>query len=145
MLVSATKSRMILERLASLLGSPFLPVQEVIAREVGCDQPFISRAANRRLIRITDRVTELRRYAIMRIRAERLAGHAASANKRQTDQGIDGDYADEAVSGLHMYLADGYDARLIVEQIAVLRRAQRIRRPGIPPSSQRRAAMELAR
>ncbi|AYJ86387.1 hypothetical protein D3Y57_10960 [Sphingomonas paeninsulae] len=159
---------MILKRLALLLESPFLPVQEVIAREVGCDQPFVSRAANRRLIRITDRVTHLRRYAVMRVRAERVAHHASEAGDRwrgakdankastsdprarstieeRADQEVVGDYASEAVNGIHMYLADGYDARLIVEQIAVLRRAQQIRRPGSPHSSLGRTTMDLSR
>jgi hypothetical protein len=168
MATDVKKSRMILKRLALLLESPFLPVQELIAREVGCDQPFVSRAANRRLIRITDRVTDLRRYAVMRVRAERIAANVSSAGDRwrgtkdagkvgtpeshgrssikgRPNKEDVGDYASEALSGIHMYLADGYDARLIVEQIAVLRRAQRIRRTGNLHSSKGRAVVELPR
>jgi hypothetical protein len=62
------------------------------------------------------------------------------ANREAVD-----DYASEAVNGIHMYLADGYDARLIVEQIAVLRRAQRIRRTGNPHSSQGGTTVEMSR
>lgn len=39
-------------------------------------------------------------------------------------------YNDDALAGVKAYLKDGYDARLIVEQLAVLRRAQRVRVPG---------------
>src|SRR3546814_8932774 len=36
----------------------------------------------------------------------------------------------EALSDLKAYLNDGYDPRLIVEQLVVLRRAQKLRRRG---------------
>lgn len=148
-----TKPELILSRLAVLLTSGYLPVQEVIAAELGCDQPFISRATNGRLSRITKRVMDLRRYAVMRIRAERQAVRAEidlsrelsspkgrgailhpvsgrRSGKAESRPEIVDDYADRALEGIRMYLNDGYDARLIVEQIAVLRRAQRVRVPG---------------
>ncbi|MEG3143787.1 hypothetical protein U1839_03900 [Sphingomonas sp. RT2P30] len=143
----------VLERLPRMLTSAHLPVQLVIAKAIGADQPFVSRVLNGEVKRVTDRVERLWKYASSRIaEAERavdavadlereslpagdggVAGHAAQPRlqNESTDAFTGSDaYADDALSGVKAYLADGYDPRLIVEQLVVLRRAQQVRRPG---------------
>lgn len=129
-----------------MLASAQLPVQERIAEDLGVDQPFISNARNGRLKRITPRVVRLHEYATMRIAAAAAAQAAADeidaevapAFPSSSSKPIAGNtpssavrrYDDDALAGVKAYLKDGYDARLIVEQLAVLRRAQRVRVPG---------------
>jgi hypothetical protein len=106
----------------------------------------VSNATRGALKRVTDRVTKLYEYASSRIDAERRAQEAA----RSVDEEVggvdraaidaeavapeggppDNPMSDEAMSDLRAYLEDGYDPRLIVEQLVVLRRAQQVRRPG---------------
>lgn len=137
-----------LAELAELLQSPLLPVQSTIAKEIGEDQPFVSNAGRGILKRVTKRVTKLYEYASSRIEAEerarkaarsvddevgRTVGKAAIVNRKaaggeMADAGES--TSDEAMSDLKAYLDDGYDPRLIVEQLVVLRRAQQLRRPG---------------
>ena len=140
----------ILRDLANMLRNPQIPVQARVAADLGVDQPFISNARNGRLKRITPRVRRLFEYASMRVNAAK-AGMAAaeeidaavaagSPKRRQSDSRLGSRlsnpggeakrYDEDALAGIKAYLDDGYDARLIVEQIAVLRRAQRVRRPG---------------
>lgn len=136
-----------LAELAKLLKSPLLPVQSMIAKEIGEDQPFVSNAGRGILKRVTDRVTKLYEYASSRIEAEERAREAARSVDEEVDEtdgpvvGVtmaDGNIveapvdpvSDEAMSDLRAYLDDGYDPRLIVEQLVVLRRAQQLRRPG---------------
>ena len=125
-----------------MLGSAQLPVQERIAQDLGVDQPFISNARNGKLKRVTPRVTKLHEYARMRIEAASIAHTAAneidaeappnpaSPASGKPPSATRHRYAEDALAGVKAYLQDGYDARLIVEQLAVLRRAQRVRVPG---------------
>ena len=142
----STSSRRELEVLSQLLGSSQLPVQQIIAREVGVAQSLVSRARNGKLTRITEKVQRLVDYVHSRIEAEEVAASlavsTAAENAEQQDVGpaiLDADtsksslsssYSKQAIEGVRAYLRDGYDPRLIVEQIAVLRRAQQVRRPG---------------
>lgn len=145
MSVSRDSAERMLSELAEMLASPQLPVQERIAEELEVDQPFISNARNGKLKRVTPRVVRLREYASMRISAALAADEAAAGidaetaappsprSGRTSDAGQQTGarrYEDDAIAGVKAYLQDGYDARLIVEQLAVLRRAQRVRRPG---------------
>lgn len=139
----------VFQRLPRMLRSAHLPVQSVIAKAIDADQPFVSRVLNGEVKRVTNRVERLWRYASSRMaEAERAVdavadlerearppadGGAAGPGRRKppTDTPIGSDvYADDALSGVKAYLADGYDPRLIVEQLVVLRRAQQVRRPG---------------
>lgn len=138
-----------LGRLALMLRSDQMPVQEVIASEVGVAQSLVSRARNGRLRRITLKVRGLIEYAGGRIDAERLAGIVAAAIDAEAAaaNGVDDGavpvakpplrYRKEALDGVRSYLDEGYDPRLVIEQLAVLRRAQRMRRPGPPPKAAR--------
>lgn len=142
----STSSQRELEVLSQLLGSSQLPVQQIIAREVGVAQSLVSRARNGKLTRITEKVQRLVDYVHSRIEAEEVAASlavsTAAENAEQQDVGpaiLDADtsksslstsYSKQAMEGVRAYLRDGYDPRLIVEQIAVLRRAQQVRRPG---------------
>lgn len=142
----STTAESILKELAVMLASPQLPVQERIAKDLGVDQPFVSNARNGKLKRVTPRVIRLREYASMRIDAAAAAKSAAeeidaevestsSTARRRPESRVPSSsavrrYDDDAIAGVKAYLQDGYDARLIVEQLAVLRRAQRVRIPG---------------
>jgi len=142
----STSSQRELEVLSQLLGSSQLPVQQIIAREVGVAQSLVSRARTGKLTRITEKVQRLVDYVHSRIEAEEVAASLAvstaaeNAEQQDVDPAIlDADtsksslfssYSKQAIEGVRAYLRDGYDPRLIVEQIAVLRRAQQVRRPG---------------
>lgn len=142
----STSSQAELDVLARLLGSDQLPVQQAIAKEVGVAQSLISRARNGKLTRITDNVRKLIDYAHSRAGAadlEVIARASVDADVREAELSVDApvvqvskraapvaNYSKEAREGLKAYLKDGYDPRLIVEQLAVLRRAQQVRRAG---------------
>lgn len=142
----STSSQPELDALALLLGSSQLPVQQTIAREIGIAQSLVSRARNGKLTRITEKVRKLIEYAHLRADAAVLATNLAASideefseaanptvqlveQDRSKAQPLD-NYSKEALEGIKTYLKEGYDPRLIVEQLAVLRRAQQVRRPG---------------
>lgn len=128
-----------LRALAEMLKSSAVPNQMAIAKAIGCDQPFISRARAGKIRRITPRVEKLWRYAETRIASmqsnqfSRSGGSAESARlMRRSRVSSSGDDAaakalEEARTSFQQYLDDGYDPRLIVDQINVLRQAQRRR------------------
>jgi hypothetical protein len=145
-----------LAELKMLLASDQLPVQEEVARAVGVHQSLVSRAQNGQLKRLTAKVETLLEYARSRIGAEQTAADAVEpinadqalpsvlsatadqpaigtgtgrAARSRDDPAAEG-YRRQARDGIETYLNDGYDPRLIVEQLVVLRRAQRLRRPG---------------
>jgi predicted XRE-type DNA-binding protein len=146
-----------LAELEMLLASDQLPVQEEVAEAAGVHQSLVSRARNGQLKRITGKVEALLEYARSRVDAEQVAAAAAKAievdlakvpessvaddepvtgtrrsARRRVDAAVDG-YRRQARDGVETYLNEGYDPRLIVEQLVVLRRAQRLRRPGREP------------
>lgn len=145
MRIRGEPDRVVLKELAELLASSQMPVQMHVASEAGVTQSLVSRALNGHLRRVTAKVERLLDYARSRVDAAELAADAAA----EVDEEIDGSPASigsvgtgmrrrpaldgfrrEALKGVEAYLADGYDPRLVVEQLAVLRRAQRMRRPG---------------
>ena len=138
----------ILRELRLLLASDQMPVQEEIARKVEIAQSLVSRALNGRLCRVTDNVARLHAYASSIVGAAELAKIAAAALEAEAEPeeptripGGDAapppspspaTFRSEALRGIESYLADGFDPRLVVEQLAVLRRAQQVRRAGRP-------------
>jgi hypothetical protein len=146
--VSDMADEQILKELARMLTSSLIPVQKRIAADLEVDQPFISNARLGKLRRVTPRVIALFEYARVRI-ASGAAAEAAAAGI-EAELATDGEptsrrrlrhraapYEADALAGVKAYLRDGYDPRLIVEQLAVLRRAQRVRRPGRAPLENR--------
>lgn len=103
-------------RLRALLSEPEIPSQTQIANELMTDQPFVSRAMSGDLKRITKRVVMLRRYAIMRIRNDRSMPSVGKAAPLLSQA---------AMNACLQYLDEGLDARVLVDQIGLLRRAQR--------------------
>lgn len=142
-MMSRREQSIYLQRLATLLKNDLLPVQSEIAREIEEDQPFVSKAECGMLRRVTDRVVKLYEYASSRVDAEARAKVASASADVEAEGGsstspvIDAIRAD-AIKDLNAYLDDGYDPRLIVEQLVVLRRAQRLRRPGRHRGEERR-------
>jgi hypothetical protein len=145
---SAASDSMVLERLAVMLASDQMPVQQVVAHEAGVAQSLVSRARNGKLRRVTAKVRALAEYAGGRIGAEELAAivagvidaEAASASQDAEAVSVGAAklpkrYRKEAMDVIKSYLDDGYDPRLVIEQLAVLRRAQRVRRPGPQPKA----------
>lgn len=120
-----------LVRLAVMLRAAGLPTQAVLADEAGVDQGLVSRARRGQLKRSTHRVARLER--VVRSRFEQLA----LVERLASDDGkrcIETPGHAEVLEQVSRYLADGFDASLLVQQLAVLRRAQRSRagRPPLP-------------
>lgn len=156
MRVHAPSNAGILRELRELLASDQLPVQQEIARVAGVHQSLVSRAQNGQLKRRTPKVDMLLEYARSHAGAAAAAVAAAAALDQESgkldppdssadDTGNEGKrrkappgstaaeaYRRQARDGIETYLNEGYDPRLVVEQLAVLRRAQRVRRPGKP-------------
>lgn len=146
-----------LGELQVMLRSDQLPVQQEIARKLGVAQSMISRARDGKLSRVTLKVQALIDYATSIARAEVVAATAGAAIDadaaeaaspeeiasydyrsavgplaKSTDIDPAASFASDAIKGINAYLDDGYDPRLIVEQLVVLRRAQHVRRAGRP-------------
>lgn len=144
----------LLAELKGLLASDQLPVQMEVAKAAGVHQSLVSRARNGQLKRSTKKVAALLDYARSCVDAEERARVAAqaidveaddatsvvAASPRRTgskpasapsDDRVGAEaFRQQALEGVDAYLNEGYDARLIVEQLVVLRRAQRLRRSG---------------
>ncbi len=134
-----------------------MPVQAKIAADLHVAQSLVSRAQNGKLKRVTTKVEALLEYARSRASKAELAAAAAKAiddekaglldtsvlvidnqggnltreGQRRRQASSAEAYRREALVGVKAYLKDGYDPRLIVEQLAVLRRAQHVRRPAL--------------
>jgi predicted XRE-type DNA-binding protein len=148
MRVEGSSGTELLAELKLLLESDQLPVQQEVARAVGVHQSLVSRAQNGQLRRITRKVNALLDYARSRAGievAERAAAKALeiaatipspepeTARKDEPRPSSDASadaFSRQARDSIETYLSDGYDPRLVVEQLAVLRRAQRLRRSG---------------
>ena len=125
-----------LKLLARKLADPRMPIQLIIAKEAGVPQSVVSRALNGKLARVTGNVRRLIDYANSRIPgfsggegAPDLAGSTrplAAPSPLRTS----GDLGRDAEEELRDYLRGGYDPGVIIAQIDLLRRAQRIRRLG---------------
>lgn len=139
--------------LAKRLLTEGMPVQAVIAAEVGVSQPTVSRAARGLIKYCSPSARKLWDYAAARaellslgavsgdhVTADAAAdGMGATSSRGKASTGVrrshhaakrpavDGDHqalASAALKGLQHYLDDAFDPRLVIEQLAVLRRAQ---------------------
>ena len=121
-------------RLRVRLDDCALPPQEVIASAIDTDQPFISRAKRGALKRVTARVQRLDDYLSRR----------ATLSAKLDEQGdtFRGAVQHRSVTRLHpkrtrddrevklarksceTYLSEGYNPRVLIDQIDLLRKAQ---------------------
>lgn len=122
-----------LELLQKLLRTPGLPKQKVIAASARVDQGLVSRARNGGLKRITPRVRRLfdkvgEQVASLSALSDAVSAEALSApiNPRLAEE------REVVLQQIDRYLADGLDGQLLIQQLAVLRRAQG-KRAGRPP------------
>ena len=106
-------------KLQRLLREPGIPNQTEIASAVGTDQPFVSRAMQGKLIRITPRVVALRRYAFMRVR-DYSPPDAATAPVTEAASAV----RQSALEACEDYLTAGFDPAMLRDQVGLLRRAQ---------------------
>ena len=133
-----------LAALAERLALEGMPPQTVIAREAGVSQSTVSRALHGKIRTNSIGAQSLWDYATARVQVlestdqQNEARHAAIEIPRQTRAsriprrrrtGPNSDYdwdrlAREALAGLQDYLNDAFDPALVIEQLAVLRRAQ---------------------
>ena len=133
-----------LSLLARRLVLEGMPIQSIIASEAGVSQSTVSRAIHGRIRTDSDGARKLWAYASGR--AELLSGgppsnevrtpkvrttrRSALKSRRRTDAAVAPHPADrqklaqEALNGLQDYLNDAFDPQLVIEQLAVLRRAQ---------------------
>ena len=118
---AAMSPRLYLSSLASLLRQPGIPPQTEIAQALGVDQPFVSRAKADQLIRITERVRALRKYASERRRAYRRDAHRPAPDQPEA---VQEEVRDAAIAACQDYLEAGFDPRVLRDQVALLRRAQ---------------------
>jgi hypothetical protein len=126
----------ILNRVRARLADRALPRQEVIAEAIEVDQPFISRAKRGSLKRVTPRVRRLDAYLSRHAALCANAGERAEAGDRdgvprRRRSALKGVKPKREVRDTKLakrsceaYLADGYNARVLINQIDLLRRAQ---------------------
>ena len=106
-----------LKALAERLKKPGLPSQVELARGAGVDQPPVSRARRDELVRYTDRVRRLDEYVDMRI-------GALPTSRRTDDPGpVDDGIGSQVIDRCRDFLAGGGDPNLLLDQLALLRRA----------------------
>lgn len=109
----------LLKDLAKRLMTPGLPSQVEIGRGAGVDQPLVSRARKGQLIRYTDRVKRLDEYVTMRVA---MLPHPSSNRPRgRRNAGVAVDR--EVMDRCRDFLAGGGDPNLLLDQLALLRRA----------------------
>lgn len=120
-------------RLQALLMTPGLPGQSVIATAADVDQGLVSRARTGALRRLTPRVARLlqqveKQVDDLGVLADAITDVALA--KPITEMASD-KHRQAVWTQVERYLADGLDGQLLIQQLAVLRRAQR-RRAGRP-------------
>lgn len=123
-----------LRRLRTRLHDRALPPQEVIASAIDTDQPFISRAKRGALKRITSRVRRLDAYlsrhasrsADQTVADDTTSGPVQNRSKsrRRTKRERDEQEAKLARRSCEAYLSEGYNPRVLINQIDLLRQAQ---------------------
>ena len=112
----------LLQRLAATLNLAGMPTQTAISREVGVDQPLVSRARRGQLKRVTPRVRRLCEYAESKAdEIGRLKRRRHERAKRRPS------LVQEVLTDCRAYLRDGCDPIILRDQLAVLRRAQGVR------------------
>ena len=121
-------------RLRVRLDDCALPPQEVIASAIDTDQPFISRAKRGALKRVTARVQRLDAYlsrrATLSAKLEeqgdpvRGAVHHRSKTRLHSKRTRDDREVKLARKSCETYLSEGYNPRVLIDQIDLLRKAQ---------------------
>jgi hypothetical protein len=124
-----------LAELSTWLKRSGLPTQKALALGAGpgVDQALVSRARNGELRRFKGRVIRLHDYVSMRI-AE-LGDAEASVSAGDDDAAVDDAARSRALMSCRRYLDEGCDPQVLVDQLVILRRAQRTnvgRRPRAP-------------
>lgn len=123
-----------LTRLRTRLNDRALPPQEVIASAIDTDQPFISRAKSGSLKRVTARVRRLDAYlsrhaslsANLVKPGNTVRGSAPNRSKKhqRAKHRPDEGEARLARKSCEAYLSEGYNPRVLIDQIDLLRQAQ---------------------
>lgn len=120
-----------LKRLQARLNDRALPPQEVIASAIDADQPFVSRAKSGSLKRITDRVRRLddylSRHVSLSVKADDRARSPAPGRSKprpRADPERDETETKLARKSCETYLSEGYNPRVLIDQIDLLRQAQ---------------------
>lgn len=121
-------------RLRTRLNDRALPPQEVIAAAINTDQPFISRAKRGSLKRVTARVRRLDAYlthhaslsANLTEMGDDMRGppRHRSGTRRRKKPKRDEREAKLALNSCEAYLSEGYNPRVLIDQIDLLRQAQ---------------------
>lgn len=149
MQVAFEESEVDLSLLAKRLVVTGMPVQAVIASEAGVSQSTVSRAIHQRIRGASRGAQQLWRYTTTRLEVLEVAPareaetppldmraqspeqrRAARIPRRRSvaaEHALPGNrdkLAQVAVDGLRRYLEDAFDPELVIEQLAVLRRAQ---------------------
>lgn len=116
------------------LNDRALPPQEVIASAIDTDQPFISRAKSGSLKRVTARVRRLDAYlsrhasrsANLAVTDDTVSGSVKnrSGTRRRTKRERDEREVKLARKSCEAYLSEGYNPRVLIDQIDLLRQAQ---------------------
>lgn len=125
-----------LVRLARALVAPGMPSQAVIGLGAGVSQSTVSRAAAQK-IGDTPSARRLWTYVLNRPEESPLPTEGSAPlppirrKRRQTIAKLgDPDLKQAALNGLRAYLDDEFDPQLVLDQLAVLRRAQRVNARG---------------
>jgi hypothetical protein len=138
-----------LTALAERLVTEGMPVQTVIADEAGVSQSTVSRAIQGKIKTSSKGARRLWDYASGRMAILETSGAADGSSRAPRRRGghrtrnpsrrppptrsLSGDreaLAEVAIKGLRDYLHDSFDPMLIIEQLAMLRRAQDPKRKG---------------
>jgi hypothetical protein len=114
-----------LEDLSRRLKTPGLPPQSALARGAEVDQPLVSRAMRDELVRFTPRVARLSDYVDMRIRGLAPMRGVSDKGVKPSRRLPGGRAVQRALETCKRYLNDGCDPVVLVDQVGILRRAQR--------------------
>jgi lambda repressor-like predicted transcriptional regulator len=137
---SETNSVIDLTELARLLVTEGMPAQAIVAREAGVSQSTVSRVINRQTKGCSKGCQRLWKYVQSRsllpvtfdengaVRLKRKNRTGRRKNSVGITRGLTlanhANLAAKAKSTLKNYLDDAFDPQLVIEQLAVLRRAQ---------------------
>lgn len=133
--IASAESPLNLRELARALTAPGMPAQAVIGLAAGVSQSTVSRAAARK---IGDTPGARRLWTYVSTRPSVAAtpspmpsgAPASRRRKRVAPKTGDADLKRAAVEGLRAYLDDEFDPQLVLDQLMVLRRAQRVNARG---------------
>lgn len=112
----------LLRRLSVALNLVGMPTQMAISRELGVDQPLVSRARRGQLRRVTPRVRNLCEYADRKASEIGRLKHGRDEHTKRYPT-----LAQEVLTDCRAYLDEGCDPLVLRDQLKVLRRAQGVR------------------